>query len=482
MKKILFLLLLGSFISLSLGAQKPLRKPPKPTQSSNAGKSNGGKTNPASRQSKLPAKSKPAVKPQKQQAQQSVEPVQSASSTSEPHDILTATGSINGYDYVDLGLSVNWATCNVGATSPSGYGNYYAWGETSPKSEYTVGNSVTYKKNMGDITGDSRYDAARANWGGSWRLPTKAEIDELLAKCKREWTTRNGRTGYLVTGPNGKSIFLPAAGWRYDSSQYFVGEGGYYWCSTPNESDAEDAYRLYFDDGNFYRGWFSRYFGHAVRPVSENGKGDSASRPSKPTLTTPSKQPAKSNPSAHRIIATGSINGHDYVDLGLSVKWAMCNVGATSPSGYGNYYAWGETSTKSEHTVGNSVTYKKNMGDIAGDSRYDAARANWGGSWRLPTKAEIAELLTKCKRKWTTRDGRTGYLVTGPNGKSIFLPVAGWCYGSSQYGVGEEGYYWCSTPYESNTEDAYYLRFYDGCFSRDWRSRYYGLTVRPVSE
>ena len=269
MKKILFLLLLGSFISLSLGAQKPLRKPPKPTQSSNAGKSNGGKTNPASRQSKLPAKSKPAVKPQKQQAQQLVEPVQSASSTSEHQDVLTATGCINGHDYVDLGLSVNWATCNVGATSPSGYGNYYAWGETSPKSEYTVGNSVTHNKNMGDIAGDSRYDAARANWGGSWRLPTAAEIQELVNKCKREWTTRDGHKGCLVIGPNGNSIFLPAAGWRYGSLQDYVGEGGYYWSSMPYGSTSQLAYYLFISDGYFDRRWNNRDYGRTVRPVSE---------------------------------------------------------------------------------------------------------------------------------------------------------------------------------------------------------------------
>ena len=269
MKKILFLLLLGSFISLSLGAQKPLRKPPKPTQSSNAGKSNGGKTNPASRQSKLPAKSKPAVKPQKQQAQQLVEPVQSASSTSEHQDVLTATGCINGHDYVDLGLSVNWATCNVGATSPSGYGNYYAWGETSPKSEYTVGNSVTHNKNMGDIAGDSRYDAARANWGGSWRLPTAAEIQELVNKCKREWTTRDGHKGCLVIGPNGNSIFLPAAGWRHGSSFCDFGEFGSYWSSKPNDNNMDSAYYLCFYGIDFYRDWNFRYYGRSVRPVSE---------------------------------------------------------------------------------------------------------------------------------------------------------------------------------------------------------------------
>ena len=176
------------------------------------------------------------------------------------------------------------------------------------------------------------------------------------------------------------------------------------------------------------------------------------------------------------------INGHEYVDLGLSVKWATCNVGAEKPSDVGDFFAWGETSPKSEYTVENSITYKKIMGDIAGDSRYDAARANWGGSWRLPTKAEIEELVNKCETRWTTYNGSEGRLVTGPNGNSIFLPAAGWCDGSSQDSVGEDSDYWSSTPYERVTELANLLYFYGGDFCRTWGSRYYGRTVRPVSE
>ena len=289
MKKILFTLLLCGFACLSLNAQKPLRKPQKTTQSSNAGNANS-----ASRPSK-PTSATPSKRPAK-------------SGSSAPR--IVATGSIRGHDYVDLGLSVKWATCNVGAEKPSDCGDYFAWGEISPKSEYTEENSLTYNKimrdtpmdvppveappvrnklmsfifgksksrseskskpqfNQRDIAGDSRYDAARANWGGSWRLPTKAEIDELLSKCKWEWTTRDGHTGYLVMGPNGKFIFLPAAGWRNRTLQGNVGEGGFYWCSTPDESCMEDAYGLNFDDGNFGRYLDYRSPGRTVRPVSE---------------------------------------------------------------------------------------------------------------------------------------------------------------------------------------------------------------------
>lgn len=176
-----------------------------------------------------------------------------------------------GNGYVDLGLSVKWATCNVGATSPEDYGNYYAWGETSTKSSYTSDNSKTYGKSMGeDIKGNSNYDAARAKWGGSWRMPTDAEMQELIDKCTWKWTTQNGVNGYNVKGPNGNYIFLPAAGYRYGSSLNLAGSGGGYWSSTPSGNDYDSyAYYLDFDSGNqgVYEG--SRDIGQSVRPVVE---------------------------------------------------------------------------------------------------------------------------------------------------------------------------------------------------------------------
>ena len=182
---------------------------------------------------------------------------------------LTFKQEINGHEYVDLGLSVKWATCNVGASKAEDYGNYYAWGETSTKSDYSSSNSVTYGKSFSDIKGDSRYDAARANWGGSWRLPTKKEYEELLNRCTWKWTTQNGVNGYRVTGPNGNSIFLPAGGYRNGSSLYDAGSYGFYWSSTPDESDSDSAYFLYFGSGNHSVDWSYRYDGQSVRPVTE---------------------------------------------------------------------------------------------------------------------------------------------------------------------------------------------------------------------
>ena len=178
---------------------------------------------------------------------------------------------INGREYVDLGLpsGLKWATCNVGASLPEEYGDYYAWGEIETKSEYTKDNSKTRGKSMSDISGNSTYDVARAKWGGSWRLPTEKELEELKNNCKWEWTTQNGEKGYKVIGPNGNSIFLPAAGYRNGSSFYYAGEYGFYWGSTPYESNDDGAYYLFFRSS--YRGviWYYRDGGQSVRPVSE---------------------------------------------------------------------------------------------------------------------------------------------------------------------------------------------------------------------
>ncbi len=185
---------------------------------------------------------------------------------------IVITGTHAGRDYVDLGLSVKWATCNVGASSPSGYGNYYAWGETSTKSEYTEDNSDTYGRRMSDISGNSSYDAACANWGGSWRLPTEDECRELLINCDYEWTTQNGVAGMRFTSKrNGNSIFFPAAGWRFGTSTGgSAGEYGYYWSSTPHERSTQIVFTLYFHPrGRTNAHWDYRYYGHPVRPVLE---------------------------------------------------------------------------------------------------------------------------------------------------------------------------------------------------------------------
>ena len=181
-------------------------------------------------------------------------------------NLAAQENTINGHEYVDLGLSVKWATCNIGALSPSEFGDYYAWGETMPKSRYIVGNSKTRGKVIADISG-SPYDAARVNWGESWRLPTKTEFEELKEKCTWRWTSDGGHYGCRVQGPNGNSIFLPAAGWRDGTALNDAGERGSYWSSAPSE-DSSGACSLGFNSGNRYADCYGRGYGYSVRPVS----------------------------------------------------------------------------------------------------------------------------------------------------------------------------------------------------------------------
>ncbi len=242
-------------------------KPQKQTTTTTTTKPNKTNTTTTTKPNKTSSNSQTNSSSQSSQTSSNSE-TSSSSTTTTPAPKPT-TGTINGHEYVDLGLSVKWATCNVGASSPSDYGNYYAWGETTTKSNYSNSNSVTYGKSMGSIAGNPTYDAARANWGSTWRLPTANEIDELLNKCTWTWTSQGGHNGYKVKGPNGNSIFLPAAGWRYGTSLYGAGETGYSWSATPYEDDTSRAYCLGFSSGDHRRYWYDRSIGRSVRPVSE---------------------------------------------------------------------------------------------------------------------------------------------------------------------------------------------------------------------
>ena len=190
------------------------------------------------------------------------------------------------HEAVDLGLSVKWATCNVGANAPHEYGGYYAWGETKEKRDCGWNNYKWNKRKKNNLTKyctNSSYgkvdnketlepqdDVAHVNWGGSWRMPTSEELEELLEKCKWAWTTQNGVSGHKVTGPNGNSIFLPAAGFRYDTEVKYIGTSGSYWTNSLDSSVSRAAYRLYIGR-NGSKGWYSteRYYGFTVRPVCD---------------------------------------------------------------------------------------------------------------------------------------------------------------------------------------------------------------------
>ena len=183
--------------------------------------------------------------------------------------------TINGHEYVDLGLpsGLKWAACNVGANTPEEYGNYYAWGEIAPKTEYTSENCSTLGKQLGDISGNANYDAATANWGAPWRMPTREELKELIDNCTFTWTTQNGTTGTLVTGKNGNTIFFPANGCYIRTSLCDNIFKGFYWSSTNCDNDIfpdKSAYYIGFSiEKKCYMDWFMRYYGYGVRPVSD---------------------------------------------------------------------------------------------------------------------------------------------------------------------------------------------------------------------
>ena len=191
-------------------------------------------------------------------------------------------GYVNGHSWVDLGLpsGIKWATCNIGAASPKEYGDYYAWGETSTKEIYTENNCLTYGLSISELQSQgyidsegnltAQYDAATANWGGTWRMPTYDELNELNTQCTWEWINENDFKGYKVTGPNGNSIFLPAAGLRYGSSLYDAGGYGCFWSSTPGGDYDGHAYRLsFFSSSHSSMSNFYRYGGQSVRSVLE---------------------------------------------------------------------------------------------------------------------------------------------------------------------------------------------------------------------
>lgn len=182
------------------------------------------------------------------------------------------TGTHESQAWVDLGLpsGLKWATCNVGASAPGEYGNYYAWGETVTRTNYASDCCASFCKPWGTIGGDFAHDAARANWGGRWRMPTKEEFQELVDNCTWDRTTQDGNEGYKVTGPNGQSFFLPATGFRYEETLFVSGDGGSYWSSTPFESSDRNSYGLYFHKVNISVDYDGRYVGRSVRPVLED--------------------------------------------------------------------------------------------------------------------------------------------------------------------------------------------------------------------
>lgn len=194
----------------------------------------------------------------------------------------------DGYEYVDLGLPSGtlWATCNVGANCPEEYGDYFAWSETVPKDEFTYENykwwyfdengyryisKYNTRSELGPVDNKTEMepedDAARVNMGPSWCIPSQEQVAELVNSCVWQWTERNGVNGHLVTGPNGNTMFLPAAGYRDGSSLEYVGTYGIYWSRSLYSYLPDRAFCLYLDSQYWDSEDFGRYYGHVIRAV-----------------------------------------------------------------------------------------------------------------------------------------------------------------------------------------------------------------------
>ena len=433
-----------------------------------------------------------------------------------------------GVEAVDLGLSVLWASCNVGAESPEEYGGYYAWGEIEEKAEYDWS---TYKWCDGDYDAltkyctNSRYgtadnrsvlipedDVAHVEWGGNWRMPTLSEFEELAEECTWVWTTVDGVNGSKVTGPNGNSIFLPAAGFCYGKKVHDQGDEGYYWCATSDSEYSPAAYYLGTASAGYVTFEYFRYNGHSVRPVTNklpgdgNNEGDKEDDKDDDDNDDDNDDEAGGEGGGQGGGEGGNGNGGgtsaapEAVDLGLSVKWATFNVGAKVPEEYGGYYAWGETEEKSNYDwptykwcEGNDESMTKyctdeEFGIVDGkttlDLEDDVVHVLWGEDWRMPTSDEMEELINECYWEWVTVNDAKGYMVTGPNGNSIFLPAAGERAGEGVYNKTKKyGYYWTSTLNDKYSCYACYFYFYNGSCKLDkYGNRSFGYAVRPVTE
>ncbi len=421
----------------------------------------------------------PAAQEQPQEAQPQAQAQPQTSSSNKNKSIvptigatqpsMVLTGKINNHEWVDLGLPSGtlWATCNVDATTPSQPGKHYAWGEVAVKSSYVASNSKYYKKSADDVAGNKASDVATAKWGSGWRMPTKAEFDELVHYCNWSYVQKGGRWGaQLSSSVNDQSIFLPATGSKEGTSLQEASGCGMYWTSTPLDDQMNNgAHEYHFGGALGEMGVAERSYGFAVRPVAAT----------KNMISTPSQ---------------GELNGHQWVDLGLpsGTKWATCNVGASSSEDHGEYFAWAEVTPVLDKTSPKNKPRGKWMSGIGGSPTYDAATARWGEGWRMPTKTDFQELIDHCTWEWTYLGRIRGCKVTSKiNGNYIFLPAAGVMTPNTVYpypsDLNQTARYWASTP----SQDTHYINAdgflsaenYVGTATQDRRN---GYPIRPVAK
>ena len=359
----------------------------------------------------------------------------------EPYD---QQDMINGHEYVDLGLPSGklWAKTNYGAATEGDYGAYVDW--------------------------PSR-NIVQSVWGEEWSTPSQNDIEELFSYCSFSWEyNSNSVFGCSVTGANGKSIFLPAAGFRIMGNPQVEGQSIYYWSDNEYESGFAGSLSGSQDSGISTHSTYNySYVTMPIRPVAVKKQSGQEDDPNKT----------------------------EYVDLALPSGnlWAKTNIGANSEYEYGDKYAFGETSTKNQYMEDSYIwldqstnTYTKYTTDGVNadyktvlDPEDDAAAKVCGSMWKTPSRTDFIELLNYCSSSWENLNGVSGRRFTGANGNSIFLPAAGFVYWYNQY-KDELGYYMTSDIVSN--ERLWLFYFSSSEMSTGWMNvKYQGYSVRPIT-
>lgn len=379
-------------------------------------------------------------------------------------------GATNNIELVDLGLTsgTKWANMNIGASSPYENGEYYAWGEIDTKKNYVTSEykyynteTKTYTK-LGNISKKPEYDVAyKLNKG--WCIPSLAQGQELLKECKWEVIKLdNGISIWRATGPNGNYIDFPFNGCISESSKLGYTWNAYLWLSDELSNGSQGRCLKLLQSTTSIYNMYKRS-GGGIRPVS-SGEIDE-----KPTTN----------------------NKIKLVDLGLSVDWADVNLGASKPEEPGYFYSWGETEPKTSFSWANykwndsvGSTYKsKDLGsNISKKNEHDPAYLN-DKNMCLPTDAQWQELLDRCTWTYTKVNDRNVYKVTGPNGNSIIIPLAGYKNsGTTLIKDNEHGCYMSSSIYSTNTNQYSKTIDFEVSSKKIGTTRkMVGRSVRPVS-
>ena len=382
-------------------------------------------------------------------------------------------------------MNIEWAPFNIGESTEWGNSHLYGWGDADGENTSTAHGSYAVGLNTGvtSICGNDKYDIAAKQWGNGWRMPTMAELKALYnsSDITVSQVEFGSKIGYLFTDNTGASILIPACGARYGNETKLPGTY-FYWTgeATYNSVDGWKGRNAYLLGNTLEEQSYPKFWGMAIRPVRNIGSGNNSGN-------------------------SGSTTDSRAVDLGLSdgTLWAKMNVGANSPTDYGDYFAWGEaeartanfdqanyahydTSTQSYAKIGTDANDINGDWLICGDVRYDAAAKSWQGKWCMPTDRQIQCLLNECSWEWKSNynnSNHNGYLVTGPNGNSIFLPAAGKIGGNELTFEGTEAYYWSGAlnTLREGYASAFAINFTsDNQHYRIFTAREIGRSIRPV--